>query len=347
MRVLRRLAVHVVVREPRRPPVTARARVDLAIRRARRAAPRRAGLRHRQPLHAAALVERDREPLRRGERLPVALLARPADMGTARAMACLARHVQLRPRRGELLRGRVEALAQVRRMALGAHEVPVLPAAGPVQPVAGLDVLAGVEMEPALPALRLRPAVPGDRQRLHAAAGQLDQVLLQRPHAERVPDLEVGELAVGTIGRDDELAVAPRERRRGAGVGELRAGEVAQHRRVVGDLHREVVVGTAPCVDLLAVALGAHGAADVLRRLAPTALVAGAVAGGVVEGGPGVTDRCSTTSATTPATASAAAAIATPRPSRLVAGCGEGEAGAAGGAAGARAAGALRFLLTP
>ena len=148
-------------------------------------------------------------------------------------------------------------------MTLGAREVPVLAAGGPVQPVAGLDVLSGVEVEPALPALRLRARIPGNAQRLHAAAGKFDQVLLQRMHAERVLDLEVGELAVRAVGVDDELTVTPRERRRRPGVGKFRAGEVAQHRLLVGNLHREVVVGALPRRELFRVAARALGAADV------------------------------------------------------------------------------------
>ena len=103
------------------------------------------------------------------------------------------------------------------------------------------------------------------RQRLHAAAGELDQVLLQRAHAERVLDLVVGELAVRAVGVDEELAVAAEERRRRAGVGELRVGEIAQHRLVVGDLHREVVVRALPRRVLRGVAAGAGGGADEAR----------------------------------------------------------------------------------
>ena len=78
--------------------------------------------------------------------------------------------------------------------------------------VAGVDVLARVEVEPALPALLLRPRVPGDAERLQAAVREGDQVLLQRVDAERVADLEVGELAVGPVGVDEELAVAVKNR---------------------------------------------------------------------------------------------------------------------------------------
>ena len=66
-------------------------------------------------------------------------------------------------------------------------------------------------MEPALAALLLRSRIPRDRQRLFAAVGKIDQILLQRMHAERVADFVVVQLAIGTVGVDDELAVALRK----------------------------------------------------------------------------------------------------------------------------------------
>ena len=80
-----------------------------------------------------------------------------------------------------------------------------------MQFVAEVELLVRVLAEPALPALLLRPRVPGDRERLQAPARQFDQVLLQRIDAEGVLDLEVGELAVGSVGANEELAVAPEE----------------------------------------------------------------------------------------------------------------------------------------
>ena len=93
--------------------------------------------------------------------------------------------------------------------------------------------LVRVEVEPALPALVGRPAVPGDRQRLQAAIGKLDQVLLQRIEAEGVLHLEDGELAVGTVGLDEELAVLAKEARAHARVVEAGVVEVAEHRSPV------------------------------------------------------------------------------------------------------------------
>ncbi len=217
----------------------------------------------RRPGHAPALVERERQALARRQRLPVALTVRPGDVVRPGAVTGFAGHVDLRPRRAEGPRRGVEVLAQVGRVALGALEVPVLADAGPVQRIAGPDVLAGVEVEPALSALRLRARVPGDGQRLLAAARKLDQVLLQRAHAERVGDLVVGELPVRAVGVDEVPAVAAEEGRRDPGVGELGIGEIAEHGSLVGRLHGEVVVRSQPRGLLRRVAAGAGAAADV------------------------------------------------------------------------------------
>src|SRR5262249_57043208 len=100
---------------------------------------------------------------------------------------------------------------------------------GPVQHVVVLDLLVRIEMEPALAALLLRPTVPGDRQRLQAAVGKLDQVLLKRVEAERVLDLEGGELAVRPVGLDEKFAVLAEEARAHAVMLEARVVEVAEH----------------------------------------------------------------------------------------------------------------------
>ncbi len=265
MGVERRLAVHVVVRDPAGAGVAAGAGLDLAGAGSRPAALGIAGRCDGRPRHALALVQRDRQALVRGERLPVALPLCPGDVVRARPVAGLAGDVDLGPRCGERFRRRVEALAQVGRVAFGALEVPVLGDAGPVQRIAGPDLLAGIEVKPALAALRLRTRIPGDAERLLAAARKVDQVLLQRVDAEGVADLEVGSLAVGPVGVDHEPAVAAEERRGRAGVGELRVVEVSEHRALVGDLHREVVVGAAPGRLLPRVASCAGLAADVLR----------------------------------------------------------------------------------
>ena len=147
-------------------------------------------------------------------------------------MTRLAADADLREARGEAVGRRVVILAHAGRMALRAHEIPVLVQLGPVQHVVVLDLLVRIEMEPALAALVLRPAVPGDRQRLQPAVGKLDQILLQRIDAERVLDLKRGELAVGPIGLDEELSILAEEARSHAVMIEARIVEIAEHRFV-------------------------------------------------------------------------------------------------------------------
>ena len=194
---------------------------------------------------------------------------RPGEVIRARAVTRFAGNVELRPRRVERVAARVVALPEIRRMALGALEVPRLAVARPVQRIAGLDVLIGIEMKPARAPLRLGPRIPRDAERLHAPAGKLDQILLQRTNAERVLDLVVVKLAVRAVGVDEELSVAAEERRRRPRVLEFRVGEIAEDRLVVGGLHRQIVVRAAPGLGLLRVAPGARAAPDVFggRRL--------------------------------------------------------------------------------
>ena len=118
-----------------------------------------------------------------------ALVARlgpgPRDVARALPVAGLARDVDLLPCRLVAGGGGVVALDQLGRVALGALQVPVLVQASPVQRVLGVDLLLGVEVEPALPARGLGPAVPGDGERLQPATGKRDQVLLQRRRRRR------------------------------------------------------------------------------------------------------------------------------------------------------------------
>ena len=99
-----------------------------------------------------------------------------------------------------------------------------------------------------------------------AAAGQLDQVLLQRRDAERVLDVIVVQRAVGTIGAHDELAVTAREGRGDAAVAEPRVAEITDDADVRRRLHGEVVVRLPPALGRLLVALATHRLSDITRR---------------------------------------------------------------------------------
>jgi hypothetical protein len=150
-------------------------------------------------------------------------------------------------------------------MACRALQVPVLRRARPVQLVVVGDVLAGVEVEPALAAFGLRPRIPSDRERLHAPARELDQVLLQRVDAERVLDLVVGEPAVRTVGAHHERAVATEEARDNGSVRERRVVKIPEHGRVRRRLHRLLVVRTAPGLGFRRMARDARRAAHERR----------------------------------------------------------------------------------
>src|SRR5689334_3584902 len=96
-------------------------------------------------------------------------------------------------------------------MAVGAHIVPGLIPPRPMQPVARLELLIGIEVEPALAALILASAVPCDAERLVPAAGHGDQILLQRVYAEGVRNLIVVQSPVRTVGAHHELFARARE----------------------------------------------------------------------------------------------------------------------------------------
>ena len=93
----------------------------------------------------------------------------PCDVAGAWAVAGLATDIHIGECRRIGVGSQVEVLAHVGRMTVGAHVVPGLVAAGPVQRVAGGQFLIGVEMVPAVPALILGTAVPGDAERLIAS----------------------------------------------------------------------------------------------------------------------------------------------------------------------------------
>ena len=160
MGIERRLAMHVIIGETARTAMASRACLDLAGALPRCAPFCVARFGHGQPRDALALVERQREAFAVGKQLPVTLLLRPRDMVRARTVTRFARHVDLGPGRMERARFCVKILAEIGRVAFGALEVPVLIQAGPVQWIARLDVLTGIQMKPALPAFRLGTRIP-------------------------------------------------------------------------------------------------------------------------------------------------------------------------------------------
>ena len=147
-------------------------------------------------------------------------------------MAGLARDIDLGEcSRVGVGRGAVVA-AQIGRMALRAHEVPILLPAGPVQRVTMVDLLVGIEMEPALPALGLGACIPGNRERLKPPARQFDQILLPGRDPEGELDLEIQQFAAHPISPHHELTVAPEEDAGHVAVAKMRVVEIAEDGRV-------------------------------------------------------------------------------------------------------------------
>src|SRR5262249_2296996 len=259
VRVAEGPALRAVVGELSAARVTAPARLHLAARRSRRGPLRVARLRADRPRRALSLVERDGESFRCAiESSPVALLASPRDMVRSGAVAGLAGDVDLGIARGETPRRRVVVLPDAGRVALRAHVVPVLAGPRPVQLVAMGPVRTGIKMKPALAAVRARPRVPRDAQRLEPAIREFDEVLLQRRDSERVLDLVVAKAAVGTVGAHHESAVAAREDRGDTRVGEPSVIEIRGDAPLGGRLHGELVVRAAPAIMFLDVALSAE-----------------------------------------------------------------------------------------
>ncbi len=86
-------------------------------------------------------------------------------------MARLATHRNLGVCRLERIGRRVIALAHLGRVAVGAHEVPVLRPTRPVQLVGVIQLIGGVLAEPALATLFARPRIPVHRDSLQAPTG--------------------------------------------------------------------------------------------------------------------------------------------------------------------------------
>lgn len=197
-------------------------------------------------------------------------------------MATLAADGLLLPGAGEAVFPVVVVLEQARGMAIGAHCVPVLVAPCPVQWIARSEALAGVEREPALATLLLRPAVPRDRQRLEAAAGKCNQILLQRMEAKGVENPEVRRLAIFPFGIDEEDVPPAEEPSLDARLVKHRIVETAQHVVLGCVAHGPGVIRVVPLRGLLGMTAettigsgvtfargGLLGRATALRRFGP------------------------------------------------------------------------------
>ena len=123
-----------------------------------------AGLGIGLPGNAVPFVQEDGKPFARIFVLskPAPLAVGPIDVSGAFAVARLATDADFCPRRVEAIIGRVVIFLDAGRVALGAHEIPVLIELGPVQDIVVPDLLVAIEMKPALATLVLWAAIPGN-----------------------------------------------------------------------------------------------------------------------------------------------------------------------------------------
>ncbi len=229
--------------------MTARAGLHLGARLPRRRPFRRRGAGFKFPHSRAGIAEADRQSTG-GVRRRALRRACPGHMPRARPMAGFTGDIDLRPSSLITVRRKIEVLAKIGRVAVGAHIVPGLVRAGPVQWIAGRNRLIRVQMEPALPAGRFRTAIPGQAERLDAAAREGDQILLQRIDAERVGNLIVLQFTVRTIGSDEVLAVLARECGGHAEMRDAPIVEIAEDAARGRLLHSLVVMRAAPALGL-------------------------------------------------------------------------------------------------
>ena len=151
-------------------------------------------------------------------------------------------------------------------MTFRTHEVPVVVGRRPVQRVARRDPLVRLQMKPALPSVLCGTRVPRHGERLIPAAGERNEVLLQRMGAERVGDFVIVKIPIGTFRADEILFVLLEKSRRHSEVSKGCVVEVAEDGVFVRHLHGEIVMGALPELSLLLVTTGAGLAADIPCR---------------------------------------------------------------------------------
>ena len=190
-------------------------------------------------------------------------------MHARRAMAGLAAHIDLRKRRVIRPRLDIVVLLQIGRVAVGTHVIPALRDAGPMHGIVGTEPLRRVGRRTVDPFLLQR--VPRNPQDLESGnlglrhVGrpiELNHVLLQRSDAERVLDLEVRHLPVGSLGVNHEpLAVAIHAGRE-AIAGEFHIVEITQHGVVGGQVHSAIVIRSGPLFHFRGMTFHAGAASD-------------------------------------------------------------------------------------
>ncbi len=141
-------------------------------------APGGAGFRVHNPGDVFPVVKSDGQSHAGIFQLFAVILLCPCQVLFAGSVAGFAADVDIRPGGFKGICNGVVTLDQFGRMAVGAHVIPVLLQACPVQFITGIDGLVGIQMEPALPAITFRSSIPGDAQCLHTSVREFNQVLL-------------------------------------------------------------------------------------------------------------------------------------------------------------------------
>ena len=130
-----------------------------------------------------------------------------------------------------------------------------------MQRIAGLELPARIKGKPALGAVLLWPAVPGNAERLRPS-WERNQILLQRVDPEGVGDRIAAQRTVRAVGPDQELGAVAEKGGCDPEMLELRAREITEHRCRRGRLHRRGLVRTLPGIELGRVAITARLGAD-------------------------------------------------------------------------------------
>ena len=209
--------------------------------------------RHDEPFGNEVILQaRERGGGRRISRVRLGFRFRsgPLHVLRSRTVTGLAAHVHLRPGRVVGERARVEALVEIRRVAVGAHVVPIEVTPRPVKDVVGRHRLVGIQVIPALSALFLRPRIPADLQRLIPAAREGNEVLLQGVVTEGVFDLHVARRAGLVEGIHPVSAVLPEKAEDLPEVIEGRVVEITEDEFLRRRIHRLVVIAQEPILKL-------------------------------------------------------------------------------------------------
>ncbi len=120
-----------------------------------------------------------------------------------------------------------------------------------MQRIIRCNVFVGVNVKPALTALRPGPCIPRESERLQTAVRKFDQVLLQWFDTEDVSDSKILLFPL-LITCPHVVFIVTREEPNGlAIIVDACIIKVAEHGVTISNLHRQLVMGTHPVGELL------------------------------------------------------------------------------------------------